>query len=151
MTSFRYLAGYCDHFFRVIWCEQVLIEEELGQNPESGEGWTEYNFQAVHVEWMREWPWDVEDVEGCAVKMALFDINGIAVVKDGEPIWSLEIISCWSRSNVELIFFPKEKAGSNKHENEYIGPILQALNEITALDISFYLPDTASTRKNSCC
>jgi len=35
---------------------------------------------------MREWPWDVEDVEGCAVKMALFDINGIAVVKAGEPI-----------------------------------------------------------------
>ena len=26
---------------------QVLIEEELGQNPESGEGWTEYNFQAA--------------------------------------------------------------------------------------------------------
>eukprot|EP00913_Durusdinium_trenchii_P024651 g23140.t2 len=25
---------------------EVLIEEELGQNPESGEGWTEYNFQA---------------------------------------------------------------------------------------------------------
>ena len=50
MTSFRYLAGYCDHFFRVSDGEQVLIEEELGQNPESGEGWTEYNFQAVHVE-----------------------------------------------------------------------------------------------------
>mgnify|MGYP006921081050 CR=1 FL=1 len=28
-------------------CCQVLIEEELGQNPESGEGWTEYNFQAA--------------------------------------------------------------------------------------------------------
>ena len=28
---------------------QVLIEEELGQNPESGEGWTEYNFQAPTV------------------------------------------------------------------------------------------------------
>ena len=26
--------------------KEVLIEEELGQNPESGEGWTEYNFQA---------------------------------------------------------------------------------------------------------
>ena len=52
---------------------------------------------------------------------------------------------------MELIFFPKEKAGSNKHENAYIGPILQALDEITALCISFCLPDTASTRKNSCC
>ena len=50
---------------------------------------------------------------------------------------------------MELIFFPKEKAGSNKHENEYIGPILQALNEITALDISFYLPDTAKYQEKT--
>eukprot|EP00930_Biecheleria_cincta_P027556 TRINITY_DN19334_c0_g1_i1.p1 TRINITY_DN19334_c0_g1~~TRINITY_DN19334_c0_g1_i1.p1 ORF type:complete len:4939 (-),score=993.22 TRINITY_DN19334_c0_g1_i1:298-13221(-) len=28
---------------------EVLIEEELGQNPESGEGWTEYNFQAARL------------------------------------------------------------------------------------------------------
>ena len=28
---------------------EVLIEEELGQNPESGEGWTEYNFQAPSI------------------------------------------------------------------------------------------------------
>ena len=97
------------------------------------------------------WSWmslAQRDLEGgSSVKMALFDMNGIAVVKAGEPIWSLEIISCWSRSNVELILFPKEKAGSNKLENAYIGPILQAFNEITALDISFCLPDTASTRK----
>ncbi|CAE7315240.1 unnamed protein product [Symbiodinium natans] len=28
---------------------EVLIEEELGQNPESGEGWTEYNFQVPEL------------------------------------------------------------------------------------------------------
>ena len=35
---------------------QVLIEEELGQNPESGEGWTEYNFQAAR-ERVGLWKW----------------------------------------------------------------------------------------------
>ena len=42
-TSTRTFLDYHD----CIRCVQVLIEEELGQNPESGEGWTEYNFQAL--------------------------------------------------------------------------------------------------------